>query len=79
MRVLIIEDDHKIASFLGKGLKEAGYSVDAAHDGEHGLTMALSESYDAAVIDIMLPGRDGLSIIERMRERHIETPVLISN
>ena len=77
MRILVIEDDVKIASFLEKGLKEAGYSVDVAHDGKHGLTMALYESYDVAVIDIMLPGLDGLSIIENMRDRHVETPVLI--
>ena len=77
MRILVIEDDKKIASFLEKGLREAGYSVDAAHDGNQGLEMALYEPYDAAVIDIMLPGLDGLSIIESMRERHVETPVLI--
>jgi two-component system OmpR family response regulator len=77
MRVLVIEDDIKIASFLEKGLKEAGYSVDVVHDGKHGLTMALYEPYDVAVIDIMLPGLDGLSIIESMRDRHVETPVLI--
>ena len=77
MRVLVIEDDIKIASFLEKGLKEAGYSVDVAHDGTQGLAMALYEPYDVAVIDIMLPGLDGLSIIENMRDRHVETPVLI--
>jgi len=77
MRVLVIEDDIKIASFLEKGLKEAGFSVDVAHNGKEGLTMALYEPYDVAVIDIMLPGLDGLSIIESMRERHVETPVLI--
>jgi two-component system, OmpR family, response regulator len=77
MRVLVIEDDVKIASFLEKGLKESGYSVDVAHDGTQGLSMALYEPYDVAVIDIMLPGLDGLCIIERMRDRHVETPVLI--
>jgi two-component system, OmpR family, response regulator len=77
MRVLVIEDDTKIASFLEKGLKEAGYTVDVAHDGTQGLDMALYEPYDVAVIDIMLPGLDGLSIIENMRNRHVETPVLL--
>jgi two-component system, OmpR family, response regulator len=77
MRVLVIEDDKKIASFLEKGLKEAGYSVDVAHDGTQGLDMALYEPYDVAVIDIMLPGLDGLSVIENMRDCHVDTPVLI--
>ena len=77
MRVLVIEDDTKIASFLEKGLKEAGYSVDKAHHGDQGLEMALSEPYDAAIVDIMLPGLDGLSIIEKMRESGVDTPVLI--
>lgn len=77
MRVLVIEDDTKIASFLEKGLKESGYLVDKAHHGDQGLEMALSEHYDAAIVDIMLPGLDGLSIIEGMREGGIDTPVLI--
>lgn len=77
MRVLVIEDDSKICSFVVKGLKQAGFVVDCAADGETGLCMALADFYDAAVIDIMLPGRDGLSIIERMRSRGINTPVMI--
>ena len=77
MRILLVEDDFKIASFITKGLKAAGFAVDHMTDGEEGLHMALTEPYDAAVIDIMLPGRDGLSIIERMREEKINTPVLI--
>ncbi|MRR18350.1 MAG: response regulator transcription factor, partial [Deltaproteobacteria bacterium] len=60
MRVLLVEDDIKIASFIIKGLKAAGYAVDHAPDGEEGLRLALSEPYDAAVIDVMLPRRDGL-------------------
>lgn len=77
MRILLIEDDGKIASFITKGLREAGFAVDIAQEGKEGVAMALSAPYDAAVIDIMLPGLDGLSIIERMREHKVETPVLI--
>ena len=77
MRILLIEDDDKIASFIRKGLREAGYIVDIAQEGEEGLAMALGLPYDAAVVDIMLPGLDGLSIIERMRGQKVETPVLI--
>ena len=63
MRLLVVEDDPKIAAFVSKGLKEAGFAVDTAHDGLDGLHLALSEPYDAAVVDIMLPGLDGLSLI----------------
>jgi two-component system OmpR family response regulator len=77
MRILVIEDDKKISSFVCKGFREAGFAVDAAYDGVDGLHLALSEPYDAAVVDIMLPGLDGLSLIERLRERSIRTPVLI--
>ena len=77
MRILVVEDDKKIASFLEKGLTEAGFSVDVASDGLEGLSLALTEPYQAAVIDIMLPGLDGLSLIEKVRERNIDIPVLI--
>lgn len=77
MRILVIEDDSKIASFITKGLEQAGFAVDHATDGEDGLFMATNESYDAAVIDIMLPGRDGLSIIAAMRQAKLATPVII--
>ena len=77
MRILIIEDDNKIAAFVEKGLKQAGYAVDMANNGNDGLHLALSEPYDAAVIDIMLPGLDGLSVIETMRREKIKTPVII--
>jgi two-component system, OmpR family, response regulator len=77
MRILLVEDDVKIASFVVKGLKAAGYAVDHARDGEEGLHMALTEPYDTAIIDIMLPKRDGLSIIEKMRKEKIRTPVII--
>jgi two-component system OmpR family response regulator len=77
MRILLVEDDLKIASFITKGLKAAGFAVDHVTDGEEGLHMALTEPYDTAIIDIMLPKRDGLSIIEEMRKEKISTPVII--
>jgi len=77
VRLLIVEDDTKIASFLQKGLQEAGFSVDVSHNGLDGLSLALTEPYEAAVIDIMLPGLDGLSLIEQMRAKGVHMPVLI--
>ncbi|MCE5210956.1 MAG: response regulator transcription factor [Deltaproteobacteria bacterium] len=77
MRLLLIEDDRKIADFIRRGLREAGFAVDHAENGIDGLDLALTEPYDAAVIDIMLPGLDGLSIIEKMRNRRIKTPILV--
>ena len=77
MRILLVEDDVKIASFIVKGLKAAGYAVDQAFDGQEGLRMALTQPYDTAVIDIMLPKLDGLSLIEKMRKEKIGTPVII--
>ncbi|MGH7884127.1 MAG: response regulator [Thermodesulfobacteriota bacterium] len=77
MRVLVVEDDKKIASFIIKGLKESGLAVDHAADGEKGISLALSESYDLAIVDIMLPKLDGLSLIEKIRNQQINTPVLI--
>lgn len=77
MRVLLIEDDKKIASFIARGLRESGFSVDMVHDGDEGAAMALTALYDVAVVDIMLPGLDGLGIIDRMRGSDVATPVLI--
>jgi DNA-binding response OmpR family regulator len=77
MRLLLIEDDLKIADFVRRGLREAGFAVDHAENGIDGLDLALTEPYDLAVIDIMLPGLDGLSIIEKMRGRRVKTPVLV--
>ena len=77
MRVLLIEDDKKIADFIAKGLKAEGFAVDHAEDGKMGLDLALVEPYDAAVVDIMLPYVDGLTIIENMRREDINTPVII--
>jgi two-component system OmpR family response regulator len=77
MRILLIEDDLKIATFIIKGLKEAGFAVDHAKDGKQGLDLAITEPYDAAIVDIMLPKRDGLSIVDQMRHEKLNTPVLI--
>jgi len=77
MRILVIEDDKKIASFICNGLKQAGFAVDVAYDGEEGLDLALAEPYDAAVVDIMLPIMDGLSVIEELRSNNINTPIII--
>ena len=77
MRVLIVEDDLTIAGFLMKGFKEAGFAVDHAADGETGLHLATTEPYDVAIVDLMLPRLDGLSLIQRMREKKIRTPVII--
>lgn len=77
MRLLIVEDDIKIAALIEKGMREAGFEVEVCHDGNSGLTQGLTGRYDAAVIDIMLPGLDGLQVIEQLREQRVSTPVLI--
>jgi two-component system, OmpR family, response regulator len=77
MRVLVVEDDDTIASFVVKGLREAGFAADHAKHGREGLERALAEPYDAAVVDLMLPGLDGLGLIRTLRERGVRTPVLI--
>jgi two-component system, OmpR family, response regulator len=77
MRALIVEDDRTIAAFLLKGLQEAGFAVDHAADGEAGVALATTVPYDVAVVDLMLPRRDGLSLIQTLRERRIATPILI--
>jgi two-component system, OmpR family, response regulator len=77
MRILVVEDDNKIASFIAKGLKQAGYAVDRCADGEQALVLAETTAYDAAVVDVMLPKLDGLSLIQRWRSQKIRTPVII--
>lgn len=77
MRVLVVEDDESIASFVSRGLSEAGYAVDVANTGTEGLFKAQSSEYDAAVVDVMLPGRDGLSLVSELRRSGVRTPVLI--
>jgi DNA-binding response OmpR family regulator len=76
MRILVVEDDSKIGSFVISALRQAGFAVDLAEDGASGLELALTGPYDAAVIDIMLPRLDGLSLIEALR-RNVATPVMI--
>jgi len=77
MRVLVVEDDSKIASFVVNGLKQNGFAADHASDGENGLALAQAVTYDAAVLDIMLPKLDGLSLLRQLRQLKILTPVLI--
>ncbi len=76
MRILLVEDDKKTATFIVKGLQRAGFAVDHAANGEDGLHLALTEPYDAAVVDVMLPKGDGLSLIEELRRKKVNTPVI---
>ena len=76
MRILVVEDDAKIASFVTRGLKQAGYAVDHAQDGETGLALIESTEYDAAIVDVMLPQLDGISLVKRLRAARRPTPVL---
>ena len=77
MRALLVEDDATIAEFVVRGLREAGFAVDHAADGDAGLERAVATPYDVAIVDVMLPKRDGLSLIEELRRRGVSTPVLI--
>jgi two-component system OmpR family response regulator len=77
MRALLVEDDPKIAEFVANGLREAGFVVDHAAEGDTGLDLATQGPHDVAVIDLMLPHLDGLGIIQQMRQRGVQTPVLI--
>jgi DNA-binding response OmpR family regulator len=77
MKVLVIEDEKRIASFIRKGLEARGFVVEVAHHGDEGYALALARPYDALVLDIMLPGRDGLSILRNLRERHRSVPVIL--
>ena len=77
MKILLIEDDSRTASFIVKGLQQEGFAVDRASDGEEGLHLALQSSFDVAVVDIMLPKIDGLSLIERLRKEKFITPIIV--
>jgi two-component system OmpR family response regulator len=77
VRVLLVEDDQTIAEFVERGLKEAGFVVDVAGEGRAGLDRALAGGYDAAIVDVMLPHMDGLSLIDALRAKGVRTPVLI--
>jgi DNA-binding response OmpR family regulator len=77
MRILVVEDDRKVASFLEQGLREEGYAVDLAHDGEEGRLKAHVHDYDLLLLDVMLPGASGLEIVRDLRSREKATPVLM--
>jgi two-component system, OmpR family, response regulator len=77
MHILVVEDDATIAAFIARGLEAAGFAVDTVDNGEQALSYGFSHSYDAAVVDLMLPRLDGLTVIERWRAQQIRMPVLI--
>ncbi len=77
MKVLVVEDEPKSAAYLSKGLGESGFVVDVAHDGENGLSLARSGGYELIVLDVMLPRRDGLSVLAELRRGGAQTPVIL--
>ena len=77
MRVLVVEDEKKTASFIRKALQAEGFAVDVCHEGQQALEAARMVAFDTIVLDIMLPGRDGLSVLKRLRELKNSTPVLL--
>jgi two-component system, OmpR family, response regulator len=77
MKVLLVEDDRKILSFVRKGLKEQGFVVDVCENGDDGYALASEQAYDVLILDIMLPGRDGLSILRGLREKKITVPIIL--
>jgi two-component system, OmpR family, response regulator len=77
VKILVVEDDKKLGGFLRKGLEAQGFVVDYCADGDEGFTLATTRSYDALVLDIMLPGRDGLSILRNLREQRSTVPVIL--
>lgn len=77
MRVLVVEDEKKTASFVRKALQSEGHAVDVLHDGSTALAAVASTPFDVVILDVMLPGRDGLSVVRQMREKGITTPVLL--
>jgi heavy metal response regulator len=77
VRILLVEDDRKVASFIQKGLVEEGYAVDLAGDGEMGLAMGLDKLHDLIVLDVLLPGKPGFQVLRELRQARVETPVLL--
>jgi heavy metal response regulator len=76
MKILVVEDEKKVASFIKRGLEEEGFNVDLAHDGEEGLFMAETNPYNLILMDLMLPKKDGLTVLRELRDKEISTPVL---
>jgi len=77
MRILLVEDEESLASIIKKGLEEENYNMDVCHDGETGLSMAESLAYDGIILDLIIPGLDGISLLNALRDKGIVTPVLI--
>jgi len=77
MRILVIEDEKKVANFIKQGLKEEGYSVDVAYDGEEGYFLAKDNEYDVVILDLMLPKMDGITLCKKLRAEKITTPILM--
>jgi len=77
MKLLLVEDDRNLRTFLRKALREEGYAVDYAESGDSGLERALNHEYECILLDIMLPGRDGFSVVEELRKRGVATPILL--
>src|SRR5436853_7015438 len=77
MRILIVEDEKRLSSFLRRALREDGYAVDLCHDGVDGSHLALTEDYDAILLDLQLPGQDGMSILREIRKKKMKTPILV--
>jgi len=77
MRILVVEDEKKVASFIRRGLEAANYAVDVEYDGKGGLNRVVSGDYDLVILDVMLPGLDGLSLMKEMRQRQVGAPVLL--
>ena len=77
MRILLVEDDLGISRFIHQGLSEAGYAIDTAANGREGLSFALAADYDVIILDVLLPGLDGLSVLRELRQQGLQTPVLL--
>jgi DNA-binding response OmpR family regulator len=77
MRILVVEDERKVASFIKKGLEEERYIVETANDGVTGLEMAMNNEFDAILLDVMLPGKDGFTVLKELREAGISTPIMM--
>ncbi len=77
MRILVIEDEKRLSHVVKKGLEESGYAIDQAYDGEEGLYLAESESYDSIILDVMLPKMDGIHVCQELRKKKIMTPILM--